>query len=134
MGVPKQTAASIEVPADPRLAWRALTTVARGTDQSTAVWHFEHADVALDSTSPGEAARGTGSWHGIVYRVSAHLVPRGARETLVVLTADPESEPLGIRGTGRVWASHRQARRDLEAMAEALGVQVAEWTSTPGTA
>ncbi len=108
--------------------------MARGTDQSTAVWHFEHADVALDSTSPGEAARGTGSWHGIVYRVSAHLVPRGARETLVVLTADPESEPLGIRGTGRVWASHRQARRDLEAMAEALGVQVAEWTSTPGTA
>ncbi|WP_421732729.1 hypothetical protein [Cellulomonas sp.] len=111
-----------------------MTAVARGTDQPPAVWHFEHADVTLDSTSPGEAARGTGSWHGIDYRVSAHLVPRSARETLVVLTADPESEPLGIRGTARVWASHRQARRDLESMAAALGTQVAEWTSGPSSA
>ncbi|KQY47936.1 hypothetical protein [Cellulomonas sp. Root137] len=131
MGVPKETSASIEIPVNPDLAWRALTTAA-GAPTEPPVWHLEHAAVTLDTFSPAEAAGGYGAWNGVEYRVSAHLVPRGARQTLVVLTAESDLEPHGIAGAARAARSRRQVRRDLEALAAAVGEQVARWSTTAG--
>ncbi|MEZ0448060.1 hypothetical protein [Cellulomonas sp. ICMP 17802] len=129
--IPKETAASIELPVSTDVAWRALTTVAATGPDQDAVWHFEHTDVVLDAVTPAEAADGSGRWEGVDFRVAAHLVPMGARRTLLVLTADATTEPHGVGATAHASASHRRARRDLEAMALAVGTQVAAWDDGP---
>lgn len=131
MGVPKETSASIEIPVNPEVAWRALTTAAGAATDAT-VWHLAHADVTLDTLSPAEAASGYGAWNDVDYRVSAHLIPRGARETVVVLTAESDVELRGIAGAARAARSRRQTRRDLEALAAAVGEQVTSWSTTTG--
>ena len=126
MGVPKETESSIVLPVSPAGAWRALTRAA-GADETIpgATWHLEHADVAIDTATPGEGAGGSGSWDGVDYRVAAHLVPQGTGRTLLLLTADPGVEQHDVRGQIRGSSSHKHARRDLEALAAAAAVQAA---------
>jgi len=126
MGVPKETESSIDLPVSTAVAWQALTRAA-GVEATApgATWHLEHAEVAIDSATPGEGAGGSASWDGVDYRGAAHLVPQGARGTLLLLTADPGVEQHGLRGEVRASASHKHARRDLEALAAATGAQVA---------
>ena len=125
MGVPKETESSIDLPVSKDVAWEALTRAAGAAmTLPGTTWHLEHADVAIDSATPGEGAGGLGRWYGIDYRVAAHLVPQGAGRTLLLLTADPGVEQSGLGGEVRVSASHRHARRDLEALAAATGDQV----------
>jgi hypothetical protein len=126
MGVPKETESSIDLPVDKDVAWRALTRAA-GADETApgATWHLEHADVSIDSATAGEGAGGSGTWNGVDYRVAAHLIPQGAGRTLLLLTADPGVEQHGLRADVKVSASHKHARRDLEALAAAVGKQIA---------
>lgn len=122
MGVPKETESSIDLPVSTAVAWRALTRAA-GADETVpgTTWHLENADVAIDSATAGEGAGGFATWNGIDYRVAAHLVPRGFGKTLLLLTADPGVEQHGLRGDAHASVSHRHARRDLEALAQAVG-------------
>ena len=122
MAIPKESEASIDLPVSTDVAWRLLGTAA-GVDETApgATWHLEHTDVVIDSATPGEGAGGLGGWDGLEYRVSVHLVPRGAQQTLIVLTADPDVEQHGPIAELRAGASHRRARRDLESLAAAVG-------------
>lgn len=123
--IPRETSASIELPVPVGDAWLALTAAAG--DDGTGVWHFEHADVALDPViTPGEGAGGSGRWEEIDFRVAVHLVPRGAAGTLLLITAEATEEPHGVRSTAHASAAHRRARHDLEAMALAVGRHVTE--------
>ncbi|GEL99316.1 hypothetical protein [Cellulomonas terrae] len=121
--IPKETSASIELPVPRDDAWRALVGAAGGQDR---LWRFEHTDVVLDAVTPGEAAGGDGRWEDLDFRVAVHLVPMGADRTLVLFTAEATEEPHGVRSTAHASAAHRRARRDLEAMALAVGQQVSE--------
>jgi len=132
MGVPKETAASIELPVTPDLAWQGLMEVAgAAAAQENVVWHFGHADVSLDSVVAGEGAAGTGRWVGIDYQVSAHLVPRGRSDTLLMLAADANTAFGSYGGGVRDFRSRRRARADLEAMAQAVGAWVIARTTDP---
>lgn len=133
MGIPKESEASIDLPVSTDVAWRLLGRAA-GVDETAPgmTWQLENTEVAIDSSTPGEAAGGLGTWNGIEWRVSAHLVPRGARKTLLVLTADPDAERHGPLGEMRASASHRHARRDLEALAAAVGRLVEEQVADVG--
>jgi hypothetical protein len=125
MGVPKETESSIDLPVSTAVAWQALARAARADEtRPGATWHLGRTDVAIDSATPGEGAGGSGSWNGVDYRVAAHLVPQGVGRTLLLLTADPGVEQHGLLGDVHVSASHRHARRDLEALAAATGAQV----------
>ncbi|KQR07676.1 hypothetical protein [Cellulomonas sp. Leaf334] len=123
--IPKETSASIELPVAADAAWLALTRAAGGQDH---LFRFEHTDVVLDSVTPGEAAGGDGRWEELDFRVAVHLVPMGAERTLVLFTAEATQEPHGVRSTAHASAAHRRARRDLEAMALAVGQQVTDAT------
>jgi hypothetical protein len=122
MGIPKESEASIDLPVSTDVAWRLLGAAA-GADvtEPGTIWQLEHSRVAVDAATPGEGAGGLGAWDGIEYRVSAHLVPRGAEQTLLVLTADPGVEQHGPLGEMKSSASHRHARRDLATLAAAVG-------------
>ena len=120
--IPRETSASIELPVAPADAWRALAGAGNLTAEG--VLHLEHADVALDSVTPGEAAGGDAHWDGLDFRVAVHLVPRGADQTLLLLTAEGTEEPHGLRSTAHASAAHRRARQDLEALAVAVGRQI----------
>ena len=106
--MPRETSASIELPVPVDDAWLALTAAAGGAGRC---WHFEHADVVLDSVTPGEAAGGSGRWEHLDFRVAVHLVPRGADSTLLLFTAEATEEPHGVRSTAHASAAHRRARQ-----------------------
>ncbi|MFS0698403.1 hypothetical protein AB6N24_00355 [Cellulomonas sp. 179-A 4D5 NHS] len=127
--IPKQTAASVELPASTSVVWRVLTSVVEG-DQGE-VWHLEHTDVSLDVVAPGEAADGSARWEGLDFRVAVHLVPMATGGTLLLLTADPVAEAHGVRATAHASASHRLARHDLEKVALAVGRKIAELDDGP---